>query len=464
MQHLDEGTIHAWLDGALDDAEAARVEAHVAECAECAAAVAEARGLIAGASRVLSALDHVPAHVVPPALKGGGSGRGGGGPNDAGAGVPGVVSLGARRSAWKRFHMTPARVAAAAVILVAAGTTLVAREGMYRRPSVAQAPVASKSGPGPRVQEQAATTLTTAPSADSVSTVQSQIAAGPANRTAEAVQKSRTTNVERRTASAEGGGARADQHDADLSKKVSEGYAAPRAASELAERPPAVAGGAAGAARPAPQPSRPTALMDSVGGVAGRVSATSTELKVREEQRPRREDSVGAAATRGAEARQLPAGSAAAPTVAFGPRRELADSGGAAAKRLNSTTRSRISALAAAEPPASPLGAAGCYETAGATSDSLVPRRFVLDTTAYVLRDGSASNARVVTIPDESATLPRGYWRLAGNAVQVVWNDNAWPRLSIIPSSGVASNAPTNAIVEKNGAIPVSIRRCNPAR
>jgi hypothetical protein len=65
MQHLDEGTIHAWLDGALSPDEAARVEAHVAECPQCAAAVAEARGFIAASSRILTALDHVPRGVVP---------------------------------------------------------------------------------------------------------------------------------------------------------------------------------------------------------------------------------------------------------------------------------------------------------------------------------------------------------------------------------------------------------------
>jgi hypothetical protein len=57
MQHPDEGTIHGWLDHALARDEALRVEAHVAECAHCAAAVAEARGLIAAASRLLSTLD-----------------------------------------------------------------------------------------------------------------------------------------------------------------------------------------------------------------------------------------------------------------------------------------------------------------------------------------------------------------------------------------------------------------------
>ncbi len=65
MQHLDPGLIHSWLDGALDDAEAAHVEQHVATCEACAAAVAEARGLIAATSRILSSLDDVPSGVLP---------------------------------------------------------------------------------------------------------------------------------------------------------------------------------------------------------------------------------------------------------------------------------------------------------------------------------------------------------------------------------------------------------------
>jgi hypothetical protein len=65
MQHPDEGTIHTWLDGALPDEEARAIESHVASCASCAALVAEARGLSARASRILGALDDVPASVVP---------------------------------------------------------------------------------------------------------------------------------------------------------------------------------------------------------------------------------------------------------------------------------------------------------------------------------------------------------------------------------------------------------------
>lgn len=67
MQHPDEGTIHAWLDGALSADEAARVDTHVKECAQCQAAVAEARGFIAASSRILTALDNVPRGVIPAA-------------------------------------------------------------------------------------------------------------------------------------------------------------------------------------------------------------------------------------------------------------------------------------------------------------------------------------------------------------------------------------------------------------
>jgi anti-sigma factor RsiW len=65
MQHLDEGTIHSWLDGALSANEAARVKAHVKECPQCASAVADARGFIAASSRILTALDNAPRGVVP---------------------------------------------------------------------------------------------------------------------------------------------------------------------------------------------------------------------------------------------------------------------------------------------------------------------------------------------------------------------------------------------------------------
>jgi hypothetical protein len=65
MQHPEEGIIHAWLDGGLPASEAAAIESHVASCAECQESVAEARGLIAAASRIVGHLDVVPGNVIP---------------------------------------------------------------------------------------------------------------------------------------------------------------------------------------------------------------------------------------------------------------------------------------------------------------------------------------------------------------------------------------------------------------
>ncbi|MBL0171229.1 MAG: carboxypeptidase-like regulatory domain-containing protein [Gemmatimonadaceae bacterium] len=62
--HVDEGTIHAWIDGAFNVPASATVEAHVSTCSVCQGQVAEARGFIAGASRVVRGLDAVPADVV----------------------------------------------------------------------------------------------------------------------------------------------------------------------------------------------------------------------------------------------------------------------------------------------------------------------------------------------------------------------------------------------------------------
>jgi hypothetical protein len=105
--HPDEGTIHAWLDGAFDARTASALEAHIGLCPSCTERVAEARGLIAGASRVVGALDDVPSGVAPA------------------WGRPSPKARSSRSvSAWRRLRVTPARAAIAATILIALGVTL----------------------------------------------------------------------------------------------------------------------------------------------------------------------------------------------------------------------------------------------------------------------------------------------------------------------------------------------------
>ncbi|MDQ2767128.1 MAG: carboxypeptidase-like regulatory domain-containing protein [Gemmatimonadota bacterium] len=108
MQHLDEGTIHAWLDGELPSPERETAEAHLAECAQCAAAVAEARGFIAASTRILTALDSVPAGVLPAISKQSGA---------------------ARPAVRRRFMASRAWMAAAAVLVLSTVTVIAIRPG-----------------------------------------------------------------------------------------------------------------------------------------------------------------------------------------------------------------------------------------------------------------------------------------------------------------------------------------------
>ena len=41
MSHVDEGTLHAYLDGELPSVERTALEAHLADCATCRANLAE---------------------------------------------------------------------------------------------------------------------------------------------------------------------------------------------------------------------------------------------------------------------------------------------------------------------------------------------------------------------------------------------------------------------------------------
>jgi hypothetical protein len=99
MPHLDEGTLHALLDGEVPSAELPPIQAHLGGCAECRARLAEEQDLLAESDRLIEVLElPEPAPAVAPARPG-------------------------RRQAW------PARLAWAATVVLAAGLGYSVRGG-----------------------------------------------------------------------------------------------------------------------------------------------------------------------------------------------------------------------------------------------------------------------------------------------------------------------------------------------
>ena len=149
MQHLDEGTIHAWLDGELPLEERSAVEAHLASCEKCKAAVAEARGFIAASSRILTALDAVPGGVLPASDP----------PREKQRGAP-------ARFVFPRAMRSRAWMAAAAVLVLSTAAVIAVRPRretaslqVAAAPSVAAPPAekaAAPSSPAPAPQAEGA--------------------------------------------------------------------------------------------------------------------------------------------------------------------------------------------------------------------------------------------------------------------------------------------------------------------
>ena len=65
MSHVDEGTLHAYLDGELPSGERAALEAHVAQCVICRGTLAEERALLERASALLASARPVE-RAAPP--------------------------------------------------------------------------------------------------------------------------------------------------------------------------------------------------------------------------------------------------------------------------------------------------------------------------------------------------------------------------------------------------------------
>ena len=108
MRHLDEGTLHALLDGEIPSAELPPIQAHLGACAECRARLTEEQDLLAESDRLIEVLE------LPEA-------------------APAAATV---RTAPRRVW--PARLAWAATVVLAAGLGYSIRGG-----PVAPAPAAS---------------------------------------------------------------------------------------------------------------------------------------------------------------------------------------------------------------------------------------------------------------------------------------------------------------------------------
>jgi hypothetical protein len=186
-RHVDEGTMHAWLDGALSASESNSVAAHVASCEQCAAAAAEARGLIAASTRILSALDDVPGDVAPASAR------------------QAPIALRAEspvRTRTRSNRIVRAYASIAAVVAVAVGLTLVARERstpaadrmMHQMTAAPEAAVDTVAGSG-AVPQRAETSVASAPAASGARAQQDHGEARKPGASSQPASKSRAAST-----------------------------------------------------------------------------------------------------------------------------------------------------------------------------------------------------------------------------------------------------------------------------
>ena len=64
MSHLDEGTLHALLDGELDTAETRQIEAHLGRCTTCGTRLDEIKHVRTEADRLIESLESWSAHTA----------------------------------------------------------------------------------------------------------------------------------------------------------------------------------------------------------------------------------------------------------------------------------------------------------------------------------------------------------------------------------------------------------------
>jgi hypothetical protein len=138
MPHVDDGTLHALLDGALraeDPARADAVEAHLETCPDCTALLEQAAALRTGTASILAALEPDARPDFDEVLA------------RAGAGVAGAVGVGG--PAGGRVHGRATRgLAWAATLVLALGTGYLVRDRLGTDPVAPTPPTAlSRTAP-----------------------------------------------------------------------------------------------------------------------------------------------------------------------------------------------------------------------------------------------------------------------------------------------------------------------------
>ena len=188
MSHVDEGTLHALVDGALDAEERREVEAHLASCGDCARQFAEATAMARQVTTLLGALDDVggTVRIVAPVT------------------APVVAKVPERVTPVtpiRRTMFTMRRVAIAASVLLVAGVSYEVGQRGERSQAASMVPVVAKS-PAKAAPMIATPSVVDAPSdsyvAAPASLLRQQARGGP-RQDAEAAMTDRSDNAARKS-------------------------------------------------------------------------------------------------------------------------------------------------------------------------------------------------------------------------------------------------------------------------
>ena len=449
MQHLEEGTIHAWIDGALSTGEVREVEAHMASCEACSRLAAEARGLVAASSRILTALDDVPGDVIPiapPAAM----------REDASIAGPTAV----RKIEVPRWR-TPFWMRTAAAVVVIAGTSALVMTGKLNNVEPAKSPAMEDMALEPRTLPGAGMDTFAAPPRSPARPERGSIAGSDARSTAgnrrdvDVAQGSRASGSLARPPVAAGpkpglpGSRTEDNSRQEQERFMADRAEASRATDQRQSANAAVASSAQArdkaAEMSAPAPGPVTASPASPGMAAGRVGAQSSTGQ----------STAASALTRAAKRAHSAVTRQPAPAAdAFGTGSAVP----ARQETIGSATGASAMPGASRVPGDHP--AVGCYAlsvapwSGGTIPFGAPPARIELDSMTSTL---AAIRGYGLVHPARGAApngAPLAYWRALGDSVHVTWRDDRRGVMLRLPIGGEVLRGSARTVAISGGAEP----------